>query len=116
MLRVFFAIVDPYLLLHIYIYYIIIHICTVYVYIYTYIFIHIYVYIYCIHITILLSILIQFFSKCLMFSGKRLGQKQVPVRRRTAWTDYKLGSKEAETANQTLSRQSTADTEFGPSD
>lgn len=34
-------------------------------------------------------------------------------RRRTAWTDYKLGSKEAETANQTLSRQSTADTDFG---
>lgn len=32
-------------------------------------------------------------------------------RRRTAWTDYKLGSKEAE--EQSLSRQSTADTDFG---
>ena len=101
--------------IYMYIYIIIIHIYDNHTYMYNYICLCICICIY-IHITILLSILIQFLSKCLMFSGKRLGQKQVPVRRRTAWTDYKLGSKEAETANQTLSRQSTADTDFGPSD
>eukprot|EP00435_Cladocopium_sp_Y103_P038769 s797_g10.t1 len=52
--------------------------------------------------------------RCPLLAGRSHPATWVlPRRRRTAWTDYKLGSKEAETENQTLSRQSTADTDFG---